>query len=98
MKNKLGRKGDVEVFITKFKFPIIYSAEFKSINGINKINYTINEIGENFIEVIYSEDFEGSTKSLDMNFKLMKFFYKRSAKKRAIRMLKKIESYINQNL
>lgn len=98
MKNKIGRKGDVEIFITKFQSPVAYSAEFKSVNGINKISYIINEVGENSIEVLYFEDFEGNTKFLDMNFKLMKFFYKRSAKKRAVRMLKKIESYINQNL
>ena len=73
------------------------SASFKSINGINKISYTIEEIEEYCIDVTYCEEFEGNSKSIDMNFKFMQFFYKRRAKKRASKILRAIESYLRQN-
>lgn len=97
MKNKLGRKGSVEVVICDFKIPISYSAKFKSVNGINKISYKIDKINDDEIDVIYKEEFEGNSKSVDVNFKFVGFFYKRSAKKRARKMLKSLESYLLQN-
>ena len=42
MKNKVGRKGEVEVVITELTPPKCYSASFKSINGINKIIFLNN--------------------------------------------------------
>lgn len=98
MKNKVGRKGDVEVIITELNAPKCYSASFKSINGINKISYIIEEVGEYCIDVTYREEFEGSSKTINTNFKLMQFFYKRRAKKRASRILRAIENYIKQNI
>lgn len=94
MQNKLGRKGDVEILIKDFKSPTIYIAEFKSINGINEISYDVKELGEDCIEVTYTESFNGNTKMLNVNFNFMNFFYKRRAKKRARKMLKSMESYI----
>lgn len=97
MKNKVGRKGEVEVVITDLTPPKCYSASFKSINGINKISYIIEEIEEYCIDVTYREEFEGNTKAVDTNFKLMQFFYKRRARKRASKILRAMESYLRQN-
>ncbi len=97
MKNKMGRKGKVEIIITDFKYPVAYGAKFKSINGINKINYKIHKINDDTIEVTYTEDFSGNTNSININFKFVSFFYKRKAKKRAKKMLKDIELYLLQN-
>ena len=97
MKSKVGKKGNVEILITEFKYPSNYSAEFKSLTGVNKISYAIDKIEDYCIEVTYNESFEGKSKSYNLNFKLMNFFYKRKAKKRAHRMLKAIESYLQSN-
>ncbi len=97
MKNKLGRKGDVDIVISKFVSPISYAAEFKSAQGINKIEYLIEEVESKCIDVTYREDFLGYTSSANWNFKLINFFYKRRATKRARRMLKAIEHYIQNN-
>ena len=83
--------------ICDFKVPNSYSAKFKSVNGINKISYKIHKVNENEIDVTYKEEFEGNSKSVDMNFKFVGFFYKRSAKKRARKMLKSLESFLMQN-
>lgn len=97
MKNKMGRKGDVEIIITDFKYPVSYGAKFKSINGINKINYKIDKIDEDVIDVTYSEDFLGNSSSINANFKFVSFFYNRKAKKRAKKMLRAMESYLLEN-
>lgn len=97
MKNKLGRKGEVDITISKFVSPIAYGADFKSAQGINKIEYLIEELEPECIEVTYREEFLGNTNSANWNFKLMNFFYKRRAVRRARRMLKAIEEYIQNN-
>lgn len=96
MKNKVGRKGDVEVIITEFDAPLRYSAEFKSLTGTNYLSYTIEEFEKGRIGVTYMEDFKGITKSKDLNFKLMNVFYKGKAKRRATKMLRAIEEYAKE--
>lgn len=96
MKSKMGRKGNVEILIKEFKPPICYSASFKSLNGINEISYTIDKIEDYCIDVIYKESFQGNKTSYNLNYKLMNFFYKNRAKKRARRMIKAIEAYLQQ--
>lgn len=97
MKNKVGRKGSVKVVITEFDYPLSYSAEFHSVNGVNKMGYHIEKLEDGFIGVSYMEDFEGKTKSQDLNFRFMNVFYKKRAQKRARKMLRAIEAYIQEN-
>lgn len=47
--------------------------------------------------MLYKEEFIGKTNSMDLNFKIMNFFYKKRSKKRAIRLIKSIETYIKSN-
>ena len=65
--------------------------------GINTIYYNIEEVDDENIDVIYKEEFIGKTNSMDLNFKIMNFFYKKRSKKRAIRLIKSIETYIKSN-
>lgn len=97
MKNKLGKQGDVEVEITEWKRPFVYSAKFKSVTGTNRIRYEIESLGEEEIRVNYSEGYDGDTKSQDLNYKIIGAFYKRKAKKRTRQMLHAMENYICQN-
>ena len=97
MKSKLGKKGKVEILITEFNSPIIYSASFKSFQGINKISYLIKKVEDYCIDVTYTETFEGENKTKTLNFKFINFFYKNKAKKRAHNMLKAIEAYLQSN-
>ncbi len=97
LKNKLGRRGEVDVTITHFVSPKLYGANFKSAMGINTIYYNIEEVDDENIDVIYKEEFIGKTNSMDLNFKIMNFFYKKRSKKRAIRLIKSIETYIKSN-
>lgn len=94
LKNKLGRKGDVKVTITDFEAPRIYAAKFESTNGINYLSYEIEDLGDS-IGVTYSESFEGATKMKSLNYKFMSFFYNRGSKKKARRLLRAMEQYIN---
>lgn len=96
MKNKVKRKGNVKIKITKWNPPYSYSAEFGSINGTNTLSYEIKQIDPGVIGVNYMEDFIGTSKSKDLNFKLVSVFYKRKAKKRAIRLLRALEKYAQE--
>lgn len=97
LKNKLGRRGEVDVIITHFVSPRLYSASFKSAMGVNTICYNIEEVDDENIDVIYKEEFIGKTNTADLNFKVMNFFYKKRSKKRAIRLIRSIEAYIKSN-
>lgn len=97
LKNKVGRKGDVKVVITEFSIPTAYCAEFHSYGGVNKLGYHIEKIDTDYIGVTYTEDFIGNTKMANMNFRIMNAIYKKRAKKKAIRMLRAMETYIKEN-
>lgn len=97
LKNKVGRKGDVKVVITEFSIPTAYCAEFHSYGGVNKLGYHIEKIDTDYIGVTYTEDFIGNTKMSNMNFRIMNAIYKKRAKKKAIRMLRAMETYIKEN-
>lgn len=94
LKNKMGRKGDVKVTITDYEAPRIYAAKFDSSNGINYLSYEVEDLGD-CIGVTYSESFEGATKMKSLNYKFMSFFYNRGSKKKARRLLRAMEQYIN---
>lgn len=96
MQNKVKRKGDVKVKITKWNPPYSYSAEFTSFSGTNMLSYEIEELEPGVIGVTYIEDFAGTSKSKDLNFKLVNVFYKGKAKKRAVRLLRAIEKYAQE--
>lgn len=96
MKNKVGRKGDVEVDITEWNPPRIYKAEFKSYGGVNTLSYEIEELEDGRIGVTYTEDFQGKNRTSNWNFKLMNLFYKGKAKKRAVRLLRAVEKYAQE--
>ena len=96
MKNKVKRKGNVKVTITKWNPPYEYSATFDSITGQNSLSYKVEDLEDGYIGVSYTEDFIGTTKGKDLNFKLVNVFYKRKAKKRAVRLLRAIEKYVQE--
>lgn len=94
LKNKMGRKGEVKVTITDFEEPRIYAAKFESIQGTNFLSYEIEDLGDS-IGVTYKEDFKGASTLKNVNYKVMSFFYKRGSKKKAERLLRAMEKFIN---
>ena len=97
MKNKVGREGDVRITVTEYDPPYRYSASFDSASGINRIEYRLEEAPESGIEVFYLEDYEGDTKSQDLNYRIIGALYRRSAKKRTKKMFHAMEDYIIKN-
>lgn len=96
MKNKVKRKGDVKVTITEWNPPKEYSAIFDSVTGQNTLSYKVEDLEDGYIGVTYKEDFMGSTKGKDLNFKLVNLFYKKKATKRAVKLLRAIEKYVQE--
>lgn len=94
LKNKLGQDGEVEVKIRRFESPSCYEAQFRSSQGVNVILYEIEDDKNGSIMVHYKEEFEGASGAKALNYKLVSWFYRRSFKKRASRMLLSMESYI----
>jgi len=97
MKNKVGREGDVRITVTEYDPPYRYSASFDSASGTNRIEYRLEEVPESGIEVFYLEDYEGDTKSQDLNYRIIGALYRRSAKKRTKKMFHAMEDYIIKN-
>ena len=54
---------------------------------INRIEYRLEEAPESGIEVFYLEDYEGDTKSQDLNYRIIGALYRRSAKNMPQQML-----------
>ncbi|MEG0328876.1 MAG: DUF3284 domain-containing protein [Longicatena sp.] len=96
MKNKVKRKGDVSITISKWNPPYAYAAEFSSLTGVNYLSYEIEDLEGGYIGVTYREDFKGVSKSKDLNFKLVNVFFKKKAKRRAIKLLRAIEKYAQE--
>lgn len=94
MQNKMKRAGSVKVTITDFEAPVIYKATFDSTQGINTISYEIEQLDEDHIGVTYTEDFQGASGAKSLNFKFMSFFYNRGAKKKATKLLRNMEAFI----
>ena len=46
MKNKVGRKGEVDINITEWDPPHIYKAEFSSYGGVNTLSYEIEDLAD----------------------------------------------------
>ena len=96
MKNKLGQESGVEVVIKQFVPPACYEAEFRSSQGTTAILYRIEAGGDGNIMVHYTEGFEGKHGSNSANYKIVSWFYARSAKKRISRMLSSMEGFIKE--
>ena len=94
MKNRMGSAGSVKVQITEWTADRCYEAEFISSGGTNRLKYVIEEDPEGGIWGDYTEDYVGSSKSLELNYKIVSVFMNRGAKKRARRLLHAIESYL----
>ena len=96
LKSKMGRTGEVRVKITELKAPVIYTAEFTSASGKNIISYVIEPLEAEKITVTYTEDYQGETSSQNLNYRIIRVFYKRSARKKTARKLHSIEEYIRK--
>lgn len=98
MKNKFGQKSDVKVTICEFTPYKQYKASFENSTGTTNIDYIIEPIDDNSINVSYSEEFESPSKSKSLNQKIMEFLlFNRKAKKHAVRLLQGMEKYIQNN-
>lgn len=94
--SQLGKRGKVKVIINECTRPIKYSVSFISIQGENTLSYEAKPIDENKFELIYSENFKGSSKANSWNYKVMSKLYKRSSIKKANLVLNNIELMIQK--
>lgn len=94
LKNKVKREGSVKVTITEYEPCTRYAAKFDSSQGVNTISYEIEKLDDAHIGVTYTEDFIGASGAKSINFKIMSMFYNRSAKKKAVKLLRNMESFI----
>ncbi len=75
--------------IKEYEEPKRYCLQIESKNGQTLMDYTIKELKDNTIKIVYKEEYR------KVNGKLYNgFFYKRSIKKRMVLYFSKIESYI----
>lgn len=98
MKNKFGQNSEVKVTICELIPYKQYKASFKNSTGITNIDYRIESIDEKSINVCYCEEFISPSKTKTVNQKIMEILiFNRKAKKHAVKLLRGIESYIQNN-
>ena len=93
--NKLGREANATGVLTRIEKPHIYEAEFTTNRGINKVAYHLESLEDGYLNVTYSESYEPRNKNMDINFKIVNFFYKKSTKKRMIGLIQAMELHIH---
>ena len=96
LKGRNGREGRVKTTIRALESGK-YHVTFKSAQGVNHLEYTYEPTEDGRVGITYSEEYEGSSNSKNLNFKLMSFLYKRSNQKRAKQVLANIEALIQEN-
>lgn len=97
LRNKVGREGDVNVKIMAFEPNEKYIARFKGNQGENIISYIVTDINDAKINVNYKEQYIEADKIKGLNYKIVNFFYNKKAEKKARKMIKQIEYYIEKN-
>ena len=97
MQNKVGKEARVKILIRELELNKKYTAVFISGHGENIISYQVEELDDGSIDVAYSEEYIAEDKMSKWNFNIVNVFYKRRAKKKAIKLVKKIEAYIISN-
>ena len=95
--NKIGGESKVKATLINVEQPLFYEAEFLSRRGKNTVQYKIEEINQNRIQVTYSESYDPADKISGTNYKIVSFFYKRSSKKRMNMLLKQMAMYLEAN-
>ena len=93
--NKLGKEANATGVLTKIEKPHTYEAEFTTNRGINKVAYHLKPREDGYLDVTYSELYKPSNKNMDINFKIVNFFYKKTTRKRMIRLIQAMESHIH---
>ena len=91
-----GREGRVKTTIRSLESGK-YHASFKSTQGMNHLCYTYEPTEDGRVNLTYSEEYDASSNSNNLNFKVMNFLYKRSNEKRVGKILANIELLIQQN-
>ena len=97
MQNKVGKEARVKILIRELELNKKYTAVFISDHGENIISYQVEELDDGSIDVAYSEEYIAEDKMSKWNFNIVNVFYKRRAKKKAIKLVKNIEAYIISN-
>lgn len=107
MNNWRGKTGTVKMEIVEFRAPECYEVRILSVDGTTTITYLLEEAEGDFdkdaaehvapipvTRVTYREEYEGSSRSLNLNRKIMQPFFKRGAKRRIVRRLHEMERYV----
>lgn len=95
--NKVGKEAKVKVLVRELNLNKKYTAVIISGQGENVISYEVEELTDGSIDVKYSEEFIAEDKMSKWNFNIVNVFYKRRAKKKAIKLVRNIEAYIIAN-
>ena len=93
---KLGNSGEVNVTLTRFEANQALEIQFDSAQGINTIEYQLNQIDSDNYELTYCEKYLASSGSKSLNFKVMEFVTRRRLKKQAELTLNQIENILKQ--
>lgn len=96
MTGKMKQEATTLVKIEELTLNQVYHASFKSDRGMTSIVYRLNG-DDKECHVSYEETFTSDKMLTTLNYKLVSSFYKKSSRKKVIRLLRQIEAYIKQD-
>ena len=89
-----GKKENSRVVIQEFEAPSIYKVKFEGSTGYDIMTYKIESLEDEKITVRYSEDFISEFTVEGKSSKMMEKLNNKRAQRRAKKLLKNIEAYI----
>lgn len=92
--NSFGKKENSKVVIQEFEAPSIYKVKFEGSTGYDIMTYKIESLEDEKITVRYSEDFISEFAVEGKSSKMMEKLNNKRAQRRAKKLLKNIEAYI----
>ena len=94
--NKIGKEAGATGVLTRIEKPHVYEAEFTTSRGVNRVAYHLEPLEDGYLNVTYTEAYEPSSRNMDINFKIVKFFYKNSTRRRMIGLIQAMEAHIQK--
>ena len=87
MKSALGSEQKTKISIVEFAQNNRYVARYVTDRGTDEVSYEIEDLGDGAIRVTYRERFEGATRWMTLNYKLLGCIAQLGGKRRIRQML-----------
>lgn len=94
IKNANHTESNVHVELIEYQTPSLYKSKITNNFNINTITFECNEINENQVQIIYTENYDSTKKLQLINYYFVSFILSKTMKKKIKNMLLAMEKHI----